>query len=36
MGSHGLGRMKTAVLGSVTMKTGAFTHLPMLLIRIEK
>ncbi len=36
MGSHGLGRMKTAVLGSVAMKTGAFTHLPMLLIRIEK
>lgn len=36
MGSHGLGRIKTAVLGSVAMHTGAITHLPMLLMRIAQ
>lgn len=36
MGSHGLGRIKTAVLGSVAMRTGAITHLPMLLMRIAQ
>lgn len=35
MGSHGWGRIRSAVLGSTAAKTGARTELPLLLVRTE-
>ena len=33
MGSHGWGRLKSAVLGSTATKVGALTHTPVLIVR---
>lgn len=35
MGSHGWGRIRSAVLGSTAAKTGARTELPLLLVHIQ-